>query len=368
MLRRIKKLRIHAMPQSCSFKTSPLSRIIALCACIVLLVLFDISPVAAAKTDVVILGNGDRITGEIKQLNRGKLEYSTDDMGTIYIEWKKIARISSRDSFEIELASGQKFFGRIQTADEDGRMIVSGIGARGHLDMGWVVHITPLKPSFLQQLKGYVDLGFSYVKTSDDATLTLNSKLNYRTVKYLTALDISSYYNLRKKEVATTRNSLGVSFNRFFASRYFGRVNNSYEENSELNLDLRILIGGGAGRYIVQTNNKLFSTYLGLAANTEWYSDVEGKTTDLEGVGSVEYEWFRYEDPKLDLLTTLAVYPNLTGAKRWRVDFEVRFSYEIFKDFTISISGYDNYDSNPPTGDTATNDWGTTLSVGLKLK
>ncbi len=317
---------------------------------------------------MVVLINGNKITGEIKKLDRGKLEYSTDDMGTIYIEWKKIARISSRDSFEIELASGQKFFGRILSTDEDGRMIVSGVGARGYLDMSWVVHITPLRSSFLEQLKGYVDLGFSYVKTSDDATLTLKSKLDYRTVKNLTTLDISSYYNLRKKEVATTRNSIGLSFNRFFAARYFGRANTNFEENSELNLDLRILLGGGAGRYLVQTNNKLFTAYLGLVANIEWFAGAEKRSDNLEGVMALGYDWFNFETPEFDLSTSLYAYPSLTIAKRWRLDFEARLAYEIFKDFTISLNVYDNYDSAPSGGGGATNDWGTTLSLGLKIK
>ena len=41
---------------------------------------------AREKTDVVILKNGDRITGEIKKLDRGKLKLKTDDMSTVYIE------------------------------------------------------------------------------------------------------------------------------------------------------------------------------------------------------------------------------------------------------------------------------------------
>ena len=39
--------------------------------------------VAAPKTDVVVLVNGDRITGEVKQLERGILTYGTDFMGTL---------------------------------------------------------------------------------------------------------------------------------------------------------------------------------------------------------------------------------------------------------------------------------------------
>ena len=45
------------------------------------------------RTDVVTLLNGDRITGEIVELNRGRLELKTDDAGTIEIEWDNIARI-----------------------------------------------------------------------------------------------------------------------------------------------------------------------------------------------------------------------------------------------------------------------------------
>ena len=38
---------------------------------------------ARPKTDVVVLDNGDRITCEIKKLQRGKLTISTDASGTI---------------------------------------------------------------------------------------------------------------------------------------------------------------------------------------------------------------------------------------------------------------------------------------------
>ena len=46
--------------------------------------------VFAQKTDIVILENGDRITGEIKRLEAGLLNFSTDTMGTVNIEWRFI--------------------------------------------------------------------------------------------------------------------------------------------------------------------------------------------------------------------------------------------------------------------------------------
>src|SRR4029453_17665742 len=45
---------------------------------------------AQGKTDVVTLANGDRITGEVVRVTRGRLEFSTDDVGTLYLEWDKL--------------------------------------------------------------------------------------------------------------------------------------------------------------------------------------------------------------------------------------------------------------------------------------
>ena len=51
-----------------------------------LLILFS-KPVSAQKDDTIRLDNGDRITGEIKKIDHGILEFKTDDIGTLNIEW-----------------------------------------------------------------------------------------------------------------------------------------------------------------------------------------------------------------------------------------------------------------------------------------
>ena len=67
----------------------------------------------AQKTDSVWIRNGDRITGEVKSLSRALLKYSTNDLGTIYIEWDKVVRVSSPATFEVQLSSGQKYYGSL---------------------------------------------------------------------------------------------------------------------------------------------------------------------------------------------------------------------------------------------------------------
>ena len=67
----------------------------------------------AQKTDVVVLINGDRITGEIKSLSRGQLDYKTDDAGRLKIEWDKILRVTSNRYYEVEMSSGVRYFGTL---------------------------------------------------------------------------------------------------------------------------------------------------------------------------------------------------------------------------------------------------------------
>src|SRR5512135_3033496 len=83
-------------------------------------------PLCAQKTDVIVLTNGDRLTGEIKGVSHGKLDYLTDDAGRPSIEWEKVARVTSVHSFEVEVRSGLKYFGRLAPSDRDGALVVVG--------------------------------------------------------------------------------------------------------------------------------------------------------------------------------------------------------------------------------------------------
>ena len=68
--------------------------------------LASLSIASAARTDAIVLLNGDRLTGEVVQMRQGKLEVKTDDAGTISIEWDKIASLSTADQYELVAFDG----------------------------------------------------------------------------------------------------------------------------------------------------------------------------------------------------------------------------------------------------------------------
>ena len=77
-----------------------------------LVVLFNflIAVTALAKNvdDVVVLKNGDRLTGEIKGLQRGELRIKSDYMAeAVRLDWAKVERLESKSTFMIWLVDGK---------------------------------------------------------------------------------------------------------------------------------------------------------------------------------------------------------------------------------------------------------------------
>ena len=90
--------------------------------------LLAIAPVAMAreKIDVITMDNGDRITGEIKSLKQGVLTLSTDNLGTLSIEWSHVARVDTSYVFQLEMANGAILLGSLGGAGDEPALQVGG--------------------------------------------------------------------------------------------------------------------------------------------------------------------------------------------------------------------------------------------------
>ena len=94
--------------------------------------LWALAASAAPKTDIVFFKNGDKLTGEIRSLGRGRLNLNTDATGTISIEWDKISGIVSDQHIQFETASGIRYFGSVKTSEKVSDKI-SGIVSDQHI-------------------------------------------------------------------------------------------------------------------------------------------------------------------------------------------------------------------------------------------
>jgi putative salt-induced outer membrane protein YdiY len=81
------------------------------------------------------------------------------------------------------------------------------------------------------------------------------------------------------------------------------------------------------------------------------------------------FDWdaFRFDSPKLDFNTAVAVFPSLSQAGRVRTQADIRLQYELFNDFDAGIRWSDTFDSRPPEGATK-NDYIVTLTIGWSYR
>jgi hypothetical protein len=202
---------------------------------------------AQGRTDVVTLRNGDRITGEVITLERGRLEFKTDDAGTLYLEWDKLASVVAARFVEVVTSDGRRFLGSLGRAADRFVAVVSPVGTVS-LEMRDVVLIRPIGRSFWSKLDGSVDAGFSYTRSSGVAQLNLNSDTIYS--KPASLGRITASLTLTQTDDGSGRDdrgSLEASYLRYPWQEWFITGAARFETNESLGLRLRSQVGGAVG-------------------------------------------------------------------------------------------------------------------------
>ncbi len=263
------------------------------------LVFMLLSPAAvlADKTDVVILKNGDKITGEVKQVGAGLLELSTDHMGTIYIEWPSIAKILSDTNQSIETIDGRRFLGKM-TALEEGDVIgVQTSTSLIELPTEDLFSAWPVQASFWDRSDLDLSIGFDFQKSTEITDLTLAADWAHRRPDRLTEASLRASITEQTGLNDQRRSQLTFSHQFALQDNKFRALLGSAESNEGLGLDYRLYAGFVYGNYALRKTNGWLSLSYGLIGTQEEFSDGESQS-GLEAIGNVSANYFRFSDPE----------------------------------------------------------------------
>jgi hypothetical protein len=178
-------------------------------------VLLCSNALARIKTDVVWLINGDRITGEIKQLEYGKVRLDTESMGEIRIDWQDVARIESDYPFQFERTDGTRITGNISETGDQGEITLTNDFRTMTFAHNKVVRIAPIEDSFWDRLKGSMSFGYSFTKASNVAQGNLGIRATHRTEERAFSLDGTTILTNDQVDTATQSSSLRLDMTRF---------------------------------------------------------------------------------------------------------------------------------------------------------
>jgi hypothetical protein len=320
---------------------------------------------ARSKTDVIILENGDTVTGEIKGLKRGILSLKTDWMGTLAIEWKHVQEVRSKYFYEVDFSSGLKSYGSIQGGKQVAQMeIVSG-SFTVEAEHNEVVGITPIEKTFLDRIKLNLELGANYYSANQSKKVTFGTNFGYRTDKYGASADFKTIFDQQDGAERTRRNELKTSFRRYYANHWSAIALSNFLQSEELNLDIRSVLGGGVSREVIRTNRTILEFMGGAGVNRENYA---GKTarTSMEGLTGVGFQTFKFDKPEIDISTTFMAIPSFTEWGRYRLEFDASIRFKLVRDLYFRASLFENFDSQPPEGNLK-NDFGIETTFGWEF-
>jgi hypothetical protein len=327
-------------------------------------VLLPAAASAQPKTDVVTLSNGDRITGEVKRLDRGRLEFSTDDAGTLYLEWDKLVSVvATARHVEVVTHDGRRFLGSLGVAPQRSLAIV-GIDDTATVLMRDVTIIRPIGSSFWRKLDGSVDTGFNYTRSSGVAQLNFNSDTVYR--RFASQIRLTASVTVTADdddEGRDDRGTMEASYLNYPWREWFLVWAGRFETNESLGLQLRSQLGMATGPRLINSNRAQLSVGGGIVFNDERGLDVEA-VRNVEALLLVKTSFFTYDRPRTNLDVSLQYYPSLSNLGRNRLQLDAGVKREFFSDLFVALTVYNTYDSRPPNPAADTNDVGVVFSIG----
>ncbi len=320
--------------------------------------------VSETFTDRIYLKNGDRVTGSIKELDRGKLRIKTTTMDTIYLNWVEVESVESTTYLRIAGTDGSFRYGRVQKSDLEANIKILDDGDSIDVPAFSIASMKPIRvdESFWHRIEGDISAGIDYKKASEILLVNVASNLRLLEEKYEIGFSFNWNETQRTENNDSSRADLGGDYTRFLGDRWFWKASLGLERNQDLGLDLRSIVSGSAGKYFIQTGTMRFEVNAGIAASSEKRTD-DTTQESLEGVIQSSFDLFQLNIPITRLSANVSIYPGITESDRIRVNSNITLRNEIFRDFFWDLSFYSNYDNQPVDG-AVKSDFGIVTSLG----
>jgi putative salt-induced outer membrane protein YdiY len=328
-----------------------------------------------ARADVLVMKNGDRVTGTVVKKDGKSITLKTDSFGNVTAAWDQVASLESQAPLTVVLQGGKTVQGPLTAAD--GQVKVAANTGPVAAPVAEVVTIRDaaeekayerlLHPGWLELWAGTANLGLAGTEgnaRTETLTVGMNAARTTNTDKtYVTfsAIDASALVNGVDSGTAKAVHA-GIGYDhQLHSSRFFVNTFNNYEYDKYQNLDLRFTIGAGIGYSLVKTARRRLDLVGGGSYDRATYSPPLVQST------AAAY-WGDDFNQKISTATTLTqtfrMFNDLNSGHAYRFAFDTGATTKIGKWITWNLALNDRYESDPAPG-RKTNDWMYTTGFGV---
>lgn len=313
-----------------------------------------------AFADQVSLKNGDRLSGTVVKSDGKALTLHTDYAGDVSLKWDAVAGIQTGEPLHVQLQNGRSVSGPVTTSD--GKLEIatkSGAIEEPISDVKTLrneseetTYEKSLHPGLLQGWKSGLNAGFALTRgNSASKNLAIAFTAARQTTNDKLSLYENSVYATNDATGAvphTTANTAGggVAYNHDVTKKVFGFVAADFFADALQGLNLRSVLGGGAGYHAIKSDPTTLDLLAGLNYTHESYTTFSRNLAALT-LG----EELMHQLGKSTVLNEKAlIFPDLNSAGDYRATIDFATVTKISKRLGWQNAFSDIYVTNPPPG------------------
>jgi hypothetical protein len=352
------------------------------------LLLGTIFVAVSARGSVVVLKNGERVTGTWVNVQGGNLTFKSDTLGQVTIPVSKIKSFAPSEQAVIVRTDKSIVRGQIKLlpsgdwqVSENGRtQVVPASRVNVIMLESQYTSLVEHKGAPWQDWKGGANFGYS-LSRGDQRSNVISFNVAATRERPETPIferHFRTSYNLTLLFSKITQSSSSISSNTLttnlredylFTPANFVFVSAEFDHIEPESLYLRQTYGGGLGRDVIHTSRTTFSVLGGITFVSEKLYTVPPSTAPAPPAAHyaealVGETLGMAITKRIKLAHLLNFYPNLTNTGQYHFDTTTGLAMTLTSRITANINFVDNYLSNPIPG-SHKNNVALTLGFGI---
>jgi len=316
---------------------------------------------SSACADVLVLKNGDRITGEISRIWDKEITIEPEYSDEFEVDLPSVEYIESDRLFEIDLNDGRTLLATFAGVDPDGKQIVKSGDITVSLPLTELFELDEPQDPF--DWESNVAMSVNMNKGNTD---TANGQLRADTMVRFNDHRHIGEVTFSREELANVstqeQDIFRYNYNFLFNDPWFFAAGLTFERDPIIELDSRVIVSAGIGLDVWNTPRRSLSVQLGGGFQQE---EISSNTTDSAvATWTLRYRQDLFGDD-VGVFHNQTITNNITGRTNTSYRTSTGLTYEITDLLTSNISLDFDYETHP--AESAENE-DLTLMFGLALE
>jgi putative salt-induced outer membrane protein YdiY len=311
-----------------------------------LLLLTLISSASGTFADVLFLINGDRITGQIMDVDGASVTIKPAYSDKLNVMLDDVATLETDIATEIELSDGTVGKFQITAGGQAGKATLVAAEQAVDVTLAEIERFgEKLKP---ETWGATLDLSSTFNRgNTDSQDANFQWRANYQRGQHRYKSDLKVSREEEDGTITKEKDRVKIGYNRLFDNKWFFALDSAIERDPIADLDHRLSITPAVGYAIWNDDRRTLNFQLGGGYAVEKSDGQDESTSNLDWKLEVSY---KLRDDEITLFHRHNVYRNISGRENTVLEAETGVRYKLLGNLHVNVQANYDYDTQPVDG------------------